>query len=202
ERRALIDKVGDLLVSKVQQCRPATQHALQLAACLGNQFDLRTLAMAHDTSPRAAAADLWEAVTEGLLVPDRDASTVRIQDAGGPAEDVTMVYRFVHDHVQQAVYAGIPDADKQAVHYRLGYRLWQHTPPAAREEHIFAMVHQLNLGRGLLAEQTARDEVAALNLAASRRASASAAYAPAFSFLCTGLDLVGAEVWERDYGLA
>jgi predicted ATPase len=113
-----------------------------------------------------------------------------------------MVYRFVHDHVQQAVYADIPDAAKQAVHYRLGHLLWQNTPLAAREEHIFAMVHQLNLGRGLLAEQTARDEVAALNLAAGRRASASAAYAPAFSFLCTGLELAEAEVWERDYVLA
>ena len=194
EGRALIDNVGDLLVGKVQQCQPATQQALQLAACIGNQFDLWTLAMAHDKSPREAATDLWEAVAEGLLVSDRDAYTVMTQDVGSPAEAVTMVYRFVHDHVQQAVYAAIPDAAKQAVHYRLGHLLWQRTPLAAREEHIFAMVHQLNLGRGLLAEQTARDEVATLNRAAGRRASASAAYAPAFSFLCTGLELAEAEV--------
>jgi predicted ATPase len=69
--------------------------------------------------------------------------------------------------VQQAVYTLIPDAAKQAVHYRVRHLLWRNTPPAAREEHLFAIVHQLNLGRGLLAEQTARDEVAALNLAAA-----------------------------------
>ena len=202
EGRALIDDVMVLLAGKVQQCRPVTQQALQLASCIGNQFDLRTLALAHDKSPCEAAADLWEAVAEGLLVPDRDTYTLMTQGVGGPVEAVTMVYRFVHDHVQQAVYADIPDAAKQAVHYRLGHLLWQNTSPAAREEHICAIVHQLNLGRGLLAEQTARDEVAALNLAAGRRASASAAYAPAFSFLCTGLELAGAEVWERDYTLA
>jgi PAS domain S-box-containing protein len=202
EKCTLMDSVVDLLVGKVQQCRPATQHALQLAACLGNQFDLRTLALALEKSPREAAADLWEAVTEGLLVPESAAHTLLIQDVKGLAESMTVVYRFVHDHVQQAVYACIPDADKQAVHYRLGHLLWQHTPPAAREEHIFAIVYQLNLSRGLLTEQTARDEVAALNLAAGRRASATAAYAPAFSFLCTGLELVGAEVWERDEALA
>src|SRR5206468_8485479 len=132
EKRALIDSVVDLLVGKVQQCRPATQQALQLAVCLGNQFDLRTLAMAHDKSPREAAADLWEAVTEGLLVPESDAYTLITQDVWGLAEARTVMYRFVHDHVQQAVYARIPDADKQAMHYRLGHLLWQHTPPAAR----------------------------------------------------------------------
>jgi predicted ATPase len=202
ERRDLVDNVVDLLVGKMQQCRPATQQALQLAACIGNQFDLRTLAVVHEKSPRATAADLWEAVTEGLLVPVSDAYTLMAQDVGGFAEAMTGEYRFVHDHVQQAVYARIPDADKQAVHYRVGHLLWQNTPPVAREEHIFAIVHQLNLGRSLLAEQTARDEVAALNLAAGRRASAAAAYAPAFSFLHTGLELVGAAVWERDYALA
>jgi PAS domain S-box-containing protein len=202
EKRALMDNVVALLVGKVQQCRPATQHALQLAACLGNQFDLQTLAMAHDKSPREAAADLWEAVTEGLLVPESDAYMLIPQDVGGLAETMTVVYRFVHDHVQQAVYARIPSADKQAVHYRLGHLLWQNTPPEAREERIFAIVHQLNLGRGLLTEQRARDEVAALNLAAGRRASSSAAYAPAFSFLGTALELTGTQVWERDYALA
>jgi predicted ATPase len=202
KRRALIDNVVDLLVGKVQQCRPATQQALQLAACIGNQFDLRTLAMVHEKSPREAAADLWEAVTEGLLVPVSDTYKLITQDIWGLDEAMTVVYRFVHDHVQQAVYTCIPDADKQAVHFRLGQLLWRNTPPAAREEHIFDIVHQLNLGRSLLAEQTACDEVAALNLAAGRRASASAAYAPAFSFLCTGLELAGTKVWERDYALA
>jgi PAS domain S-box-containing protein len=202
ERRDLADNVVDLLVDKVQQCRPATQQALQLAACIGNQFDLWTLAVVHEKSPREAAADLWEAVIAGLLVPLSDACTLMAQDVLGLAEAMTAVYRFVHDHVQQAVYARIPDADKQAVHYRVGQLLWRNTPPAAREEHMFDVVHQLNLGRSLLAEQTVRDEVAALNLAAGRRASASAAYAPAFCFLQTGLELAGAEVWERDYALA
>src|SRR5262245_1031810 len=202
EGRALIHNVVDLLMGKVQQCRPATQQALQLAACIGNQFDLWTLAVVHEKSPCEAAADLWEAVTAGLLVPLSDTYTLMTRDVCGLAEAMTLVYRFVHDHVQQAVYADIPDTAKQAVHYRLGHLLWQSTSLAAREEHIFAMVHQLNLGRGLLAEQTARDEVAALNLAAGRRASTSAAYAPAFSFLCTGLELAGAEVWERNYALA
>jgi PAS domain S-box-containing protein len=202
ERRDLTDNVVDLLVGKVQQCRPATQQALQLAACIGNQFDLRTLAVVHEKSPREAAADLWEAVTAGLLVPLSDVYTLMAQDALGFAEAMTVVYRFVHDRMQQAVYARIPDTDKQAVHYRVGHLLWRNTPPAAREEHMFDIVHQLNLGRGLLAEQTARDEVAALNLAAGRRARASAAYAPAFNFLHTGLELAGAEVWKRDYALA
>ena len=84
----------DLLAGKVQQCRPATQQALQLAACIGNQFDLRTLAMAHEKSPREAAADLWDAVAEGLLVPESEAYTLMTQDVGGPAEAVTMVYRL------------------------------------------------------------------------------------------------------------
>jgi predicted ATPase len=191
ESRGLTDNVVDLLVGKVQQCRPATQQALQLAACMGNQFDLRTLAMVHEKSLYDTAADLWEPVAEGLLVPLSDAYTLITQDVRGLDEVMTVAYRFAHDRVQQAVYTLMPDAAKQAVHYRVGHLLWRHTPPAAREEHLFAMVQQLNLGRGLLVEQTARDEVASLNLAAGHRASASAAYAPAFSFLHTALELTG-----------
>lgn len=42
---------------------------LKLAACIGNQFDLATLAIVHEKSQAETAADLWRALQEGLVIP-------------------------------------------------------------------------------------------------------------------------------------
>jgi hypothetical protein len=46
-----------------------TQSALQLAAGIGNVFDLTTLAAIYDKSRLETAIDLWEAVQAGLIIP-------------------------------------------------------------------------------------------------------------------------------------
>src|SRR5206468_2833154 len=73
QERGITDNVVELLAGKVQTLPAETQHALRLASCIGNQFDLATLAVVSEQSPGAVAADLWAAVAEGLLVPIGDA---------------------------------------------------------------------------------------------------------------------------------
>ncbi|MEH2241377.1 hypothetical protein [Nostoc sp.] len=47
----------------------ATQNILKLAACIGNQFDLATLAIVSEHSEIETTADLWKALQEGLILP-------------------------------------------------------------------------------------------------------------------------------------
>src|SRR5205823_6249220 len=47
----ITDNVVDLLLGKLRRLDPETQEALRLAACIGNRFDLDTLALIQGSSP-------------------------------------------------------------------------------------------------------------------------------------------------------
>ena len=64
----MTDNVVDLMTRKIQRLTPKAQKALTLGACIGNQFDLNTLAIVSRQSPDEAAGDLKEAIQEGLIL--------------------------------------------------------------------------------------------------------------------------------------
>ncbi|HEU4532457.1 MAG TPA: AAA family ATPase, partial [Polyangiaceae bacterium] len=63
------DNVVDFMAGKIARLAPETRRVLLLAACIGHQFDLKALAVISELPPRAAAAALWEALREGLVLP-------------------------------------------------------------------------------------------------------------------------------------
>ena len=208
--RNITDNVVELMVDKLRKLGEETQQVLQLASSIGNQFELQTLAIVCEKSPQATAANLWVAMAEGLVLPLGNAYKLIDLDVEGLANEVVVEYKFAHDRIQQAAYSLIPEAEKQELHWQVGQLLLQNTPPNEREQKIFAIVNQLNLGRDRLKKQTQRDEVAQLNLVAARKAKASAAYQPAFNYLQTGIGLLnspqfpslnGGDSWQRQYDL-
>ena len=58
--------------------------------------------------------------------------------------------RFVHDRVQEAAYALIPDSLRAEAHLRIGRLLARTHAPDKREEAIFEIVNQLNRGVALI----------------------------------------------------
>ncbi len=214
--RGMTDNVADLMSHKVRRLGDNTQQVLKLAACVGNQFDLQTLAIVYQKSPQETSASLWEAMTEGLIVPLGDTYQLMSLDVQGLAETVMVEYKFAHDQIRQAVYSLIPEAEKQAVHRQVGQLLLQalKTQPEEQEQKVFDIVNQLNLGRELISEQSERHSLAELNLSAGKRAKASAAYQAAFNYFQIGLELLtqphpsllsgesaDKASWERQYNL-
>ncbi|WP_431655281.1 trifunctional serine/threonine-protein kinase/ATP-binding protein/sensor histidine kinase [Pantanalinema rosaneae] len=203
----ITDNVVDLMVDKLQRLSEPTQNALKLVACIGNTFTLNLLAIAHEKSLSATANDLWEALQEGLILPLSQAYklahvTELESSLSQEGDEVNIAYRFLHDRVQQAAYLLIPDDRRQETHLHVGRLLLQHTPPANREEAIFDIVNQLNLGAALICDPAERIELAALNLIAGRKAKAAAAYEPASQYFTAGLEGLPATSWSDHYDLS
>src|SRR4029453_2724494 len=173
------DNVADLMFDRLARLPAQTQRALQSLACLDHSAEVTTLALVLGMSADHVHADVWEAVRSEL-----------VERLGGS-------YRFLHDRVQEAAYALVPESERSREHLRIGRLLVAHTPPDRCEETIFEIVNQLNLGAPLITSPDARDQLARLNLIAGKRAKASAAHAAALNYFTQGTALLPDNAWER-----
>ncbi|MBV9428123.1 MAG: AAA family ATPase [Bradyrhizobiaceae bacterium] len=178
------DNVVELLVGKLTRLPLDTQGALRQLACLGNVADVAMLSLVLGTPEEQVHATLWEARRQQLI--DR----------------LERSYKFVHDRVQEAAYALVPEKSRAEAHLTIGRLLAAHTPPEKRDEVIFEIVNQLNRGASLITSRDEREQLAELNLAAGMRAKASSAYTSALTYLAAGAALLPEDTWERRQELA
>ena len=78
----------------------------------------------------------------------------------------------------------------------------RHIPRGERQQRIFDIVNQLNLGHPYAEDRPARDELAKLNLLAGQRAKLATAYGPALDYCEFAIGLLDTDSWERQYDLA
>ena len=197
--------VIELMAAQIQQLPHSTQEILQLAACISNKFDLKTLSIVSEKHLSETALILWKALSEGLILPEdetykfyqgeNDEHLPKITDLQTP------IYHFLHDRVQQAAYSLIPQQKKQEFHLKIGKLLLNNTADDQLEEKIFEIVNQLNYGVELITEIEAREELASLNLKAGIKAKVSTAYNTAMSYFKTGINLLTENSWSTQYQL-
>jgi len=201
QARGFTDNVVELMTSRIQKLSENIQVVLQLAACIGNQFDLQTLALVCEQPPRATSLLLRDAIAEGLILPLGDTYKWIELDVKELTAEWSVEYKFTHDRIQQAAYSLIPAERKSVIHRKVGQRLLRNTPLNKREQKLFDIVNQLNLGIELINSQSEKNELAQLNLVAGKKAKAAAAYESAFKYLKTGIGLLGENSWLYQYEL-
>ena len=182
--KGFTDNVADLMAAKLNRLPKATREALALLACLGNVAAIGTIDLVTGATKEAVHTALWQAVRAGLLYA------------------VEGAYGFIHDRVQEAAYALIPESERATAHLRIGRLLASQTAPDERDEKIFDIVNHLDRAAALITAPEEREQVAELNLIAGKRAKAAAAYTEALQYFSAGRGLLGENGWELSYRLA
>ena len=178
------DNVVALMVGKLNRLSPATQHLLQLLACVGNSAELALLQLVSGQSEAALQDQLGEAKRAGLVLgAERTCS-------------------FVHDRVHEAAYSSIPAEQRAEIHLHIGRLLEAHICPQERELKIFEIVNQFNRASHLLTSAAERTRCAELNLMAGSRAKRSTAYTSALTYLRAARALLTQESWDQQYPLS
>jgi PAS domain S-box-containing protein len=177
------DNVVELLAGYLTRLPPDTQDALRQLACLGNVADIGMLSVVMGAPEEHVHSVLREALTQHLI------------------ERLDRSYKFVHDRVQEAAYALVPEQARAQAHLTIGRRLIAHAPPEKRDAMIFDIVNHLNRGAHLITSPQESEQLAELNLAAGQRAKASSAYASALTYLSAGAAVLPKDAWERRQAL-
>ncbi|MEZ2230938.1 AAA family ATPase [Microcoleus sp.] len=199
---ALTDDVVEFMALQLQKLPPETQQVLKLAACVGNQFDLATLAIVSERSPIQTATALWKALQEGLILPTSQVyKFFQGTETSDTQNTVNPKYRFLHDRVQQATYSLIPENQQQSTHLAIARLLRQNIPDAELEANIFEIVNHWNRAIALLVDPLEKTNLAQLNLIAGNKAKASNAYEPALNYCKTGIALLEDLGWKNQASL-
>ncbi len=177
------DNAVELMVGKLRRLPDATQAALQQLACLGNVAEIATLRAVLEQSEEDIHAPLLEAVRAGLIL--------RLEGS----------YAFLHDRIQEAAYALIPETERAEAHLRTGRVLLARMTADDLTEPLFDVANQLNRAAILLSDHDEKAHVAAIDLRAGRKAKASAAYASALTYFSAGMALLDENDWSRQYEL-
>lgn len=205
EAAEFTDNVVNLMIQKLQRLPAPSQRCVQLAACIGNRFDMKTLATIGEKSPVSTAEDLWPVAQAGLIQPVGEWNLDHIRSGFSDHVKVEVpnpVYRFLHDRVQQAAYALIPVDQRQTTHLKIGRLLFQSTEPDELEEKVFELANHFNTGVALITDLAEQMQLAELNLLAGKKAKSAAAHEAALNYLSAGIQLLPEMVWQRSYDLA
>ncbi|WP_341530570.1 PAS domain S-box protein [Nostoc sp. UHCC 0302] len=187
----ITDNVVELMIHQLKKLPESTQYILRLAACVGAEFDLKTVSIICKKSPNEVFSSLVMAVQPGLILSISELDeNLLVQN-----------YKFLHDRVQQAAYALIDDEQKPIIHLEIGRLLLQNISFDVLSNEVFEIVDHLNLGVELVTHQQEQNEIAKLNLIAGKKAKAATAYSAAVEYLNIGLKLLSADSWQSEYDL-
>ncbi|MGE5329384.1 MAG: diguanylate cyclase domain-containing protein [Deltaproteobacteria bacterium] len=192
----LSDNVVDLLVKKIETFSEDSKKILTIAACCGNQFDLKTLAYLNDKSIFETSKDLEEALSEGLIIPNNN----NYKYISEEFESFAVTFRFLHDKVQQAAYSIIDNQRIKFISIKLGRFLLSNTPDIETDERLFDTVNSLNEAYELITDKKEMERLVELNLIAGKRAIGAVAYELALRYFTNGIKLIGEEGWKTNYG--
>ena len=179
----IADNVASLLAETIAQLPEETRDILNLAACLGNRFDISTLRLVSD-------------LTENEIIRLLDVSLGGQYVLGSEGS-----YEFVHDQIQKAAYLLKDESGRAVRHLNIGRSLLAGTDGPELEDRIFDIVNQYNRGIDLLTDRVEKTRLADLNLLAGRKSRRASAFSASADYLRKSAALLDEDLWQDDFRL-
>ncbi|MDM8565645.1 serine/threonine-protein kinase PknK [Candidatus Halobeggiatoa sp. HSG11] len=198
ENMSITDNVVELMVNKIKNLSHETIEVLKLAACIGNQFDLKTLALIYQQSQYTTLMVMLEAMTEGLILPlDNYYESIELRtNCKAEAQ-----FKFLHDKIQQSVGVLINKKDRFLISWQIGHLLLKDTPPEALDTKIFDIVNHLNFGITFIQNDADKQQIVQLNLLAIKKAKLSTAFQAALKYARIATSLFNQADCQSNYSL-
>lgn len=178
ETKFVAANVADLMRRKLIALPQDLQMILQVCACLGCDFDLRTLELATSAFPIGTMAlnlkeHMEEAITAGV-----------ISHSG-------QIYSFVHDQLQAASFNLIDKEDSNAFQGKIGRAIIDNACDDEVDALLLIAIDLCNCDAAALSLTTAdKIKFATLNLRAGQQAIANSAFSSCTSYLQCGIALI------------
>ncbi len=193
----ITDNVVELVINQIGNLTPETQRVIQLAACLGSEFNLSTLATLLDQNLLTILDQLFPALQLGLVISIGRSYSLTLNSSISLAEN--LVFKFQHDRVQQAAYSLIDEQEKPALHWKIGRILLNQNSLKQLDEQVFKIVNHLNLGYQKNCQEEERLKLIELNQIAGEKALESTAYHLAVNYFKISLKLLPKTAWKTHY---
>jgi len=201
EERGFTDNVVELMTEKIKKLPEETEALLRLAACIGNHFDLKTLALVADKPLEEVERNILPAILQSFLIFIGNIQDTDITNSSQENDKKIPEYKFAHDRIQQAAYFLIPEQQRAITHYQIGRFLERKMTSELLEERIFTIVNHLNYGISFITNLDEKKSLVVFNLLAARKARAATAYQATIEYAKMGLVLLGDNAWKEHYDI-
>lgn len=186
------DNVVSLLTSKLRRLPKETQVDLQIAACIGNQFDINILSIISKKSTDDILRSLESALSEEIV------TWIEEQPVDGELPGFNRI-RFSHDSIQQAAYSLFGEEQNLHSHHQIGNLLLKSISKKELNDYLFEIVNHLNTARKLISDKEDLKRLARLNFDAGRKAKNAAAFTNAAGYFAAALEGLEANDWDDRY---
>ncbi|MEK3725123.1 helix-turn-helix transcriptional regulator [Paenibacillus sp. FSL H8-0034] len=191
----------EFIIDQIGKLPSGTQVVLSLAACSGNQFDLHMVAAMNGQDSYQTAADLKTAVMEGLILPLSEPASHILESsmemvASGCFQDQPLMFRFMHDRIQQAAYSIMEEEQRMQAHQQAGAFLLQHTDSKERDMRSFEIANHYNQTIHSAINEPPRELLLELNIRAGRQAKASSAFEAASQYYQKAVHFIEEKDWS------
>lgn len=193
--KPIADNVVSLMQRKIEKLPESTCLTLAVAAHIGSQFDLETLAAYFVDSNIEIYNKLQPALNQGVIVLlNENDSSLKKQD---------LIFKFIHDRLQEAASLLMTNDEAQYAHLTIGQLILKSVENNSKmlAEKSFDILGHFISAKNLLDQIQNKLQLAELSLKGAEKAKESTAYESAIMYAKFGIELLTESSWADYYNL-